>query len=211
MLRPLLFLLLLAGCLPQLAAQEKGSTAGIKVALIPEAVYAHVTVLKAGQGLMVEHVDKESTAFRAGLRKWDLLMQWNGTPVLGDAGAVASMEKSLNDAATKPTPLLVLRANRMVKLTYPGENSVTAKATAKPDGPPTVSVQAQPMGDNKLQITIFYYGEDSSKLRHVTCTGTLKEITDQVQSQASVNRMSDEVLDLVNTALSRLRELQKKE
>jgi hypothetical protein len=121
------------------------------------------------------------------------------------------LTKLLSDDVGKRSQLSLLRAGKAMKIAFPAAKELavdTPKAVAKPLGPPTVSVQAEPMADGVLKVTIFYYIEDSSKRQTVTCTGTIPQIEKQVRKDARSNRMSDEVLDLVDTALTRLRELQ---
>lgn len=200
---------LFLGSTSWLAAQDPGPSLPFRLLPIPEPIYAHWPSLPRGEGLMLERVDADSVVYKGGLRQWDLLLRVNDKAVSGSKEGVAFLNKLL-ESAPGGSRIALLRGGEAMSLTFalPSETAAEEKGVVKPQGPPTVSVQAAPMGGDKLQVTVFYYPEDSSKLRKVICNGTLKEIERQIHKGARLNHMSEEVLDLVATALSRLQELQ---
>jgi membrane-associated protease RseP (regulator of RpoE activity) len=221
------FLLLLLA-LPFLRAQaplvlppdeEKGTYLGVLISPIPEAVYAQLPDLPRGQGVMVNHVLPDSPAAVAGLRRYDLLLEYDGEKI-GDGEQFARLIR-----AGKPdqkVKLGVLRGGKRVstevKLTLGPVLKIVeghrgagpeaeARGTAKSSPPPTVSVAATPLDGNRLKATIEYYQESSGRLRSFDCAGTPTEIETQLKE------LPPRVRELAQVALQRIRalELQKQE
>jgi hypothetical protein len=85
--------------------------------------------------------------------------------------------------------------------------SDSARAALKRVGPPAISVEAQRLEGDRLQITFTYYAHGTGKLERVKCSGSISQIESEVRELGKQNRMSVRVQDLVEVALRRLRVL----
>ena len=59
--------------------------------------------------------------------------------------------------------------------------SDSPRAALKRVGPPAVSVEAQRLEGDRLQITFTYYAHGTGKLEQVKCSGSLSQIEGEVQ------------------------------
>ncbi len=181
---------------------------GLKLAAVPEVVYAQVPNLRLGRGLLVLQVTPDSPADRAGLSRYDILLSCDDIELHRsdqlDPGILAEKHK---DAA--PLRLRVLRSGKELTLRMsPTLLLVTGPtATLKPGNLPAVNVDAKRLDNGRLNVTFTYYSNGSSKLERVTCSGSVDEIKMQVKDLARGKRMSSGVQDLADVALERLREL----
>jgi hypothetical protein len=197
----------LAGFAHALPPAETTTVAGARLGPVPEVLYAQMPALPRGQGVVVEDVESSSVLARAGLRRLDILLTLD-RKAIPDGKRFAAML-----AAARPeTPhrLGLLRAGRplTLALTLPGpEMTAIPKSVLKPGGPPAVSVEAQPLRDGKLRVNFAYYSS-AGKLQQVSCSGSLKEIEQQVRQLGQQNQMPARVQDLMDVALRRLRTLQ---
>src|SRR5438552_15762381 len=71
----------------RLLAQSSETSFGLKLAKVPEAVYAQVPQLPKNQGILVEAVRPNSPAWRGGLRPFDVIVSVDTKP-LADSTAV---------------------------------------------------------------------------------------------------------------------------
>jgi hypothetical protein len=83
--------------------------------------------------------------------------------------------------------------------------SDSPRAALKRVGPPAVSVEAQRLEGDRLQITFTYYAHGTGKLERVKCSGSISQIESEVRELGKQNRMSVRVQDLVEVALRRIR------
>jgi hypothetical protein len=169
---------------------------GLKLAPVPEVVYAQVHALPPGRGLLVVEVLPDSPAFRAGLARHDILLSAAGHGLLNADHLV-----SASDAVS----FKVLRKGRETTIDVPLQPG--PMAVLKPGGPPAVNVEAKPLDSNRLSVTFTYYASGTSKLERITCAGSLDEIKNQVNGLAREKRMSAGVKDLADVALDRIRVL----
>ena len=63
-----------------------------------------------------------------------------------------------------------------------------------------MNIAATPLGGNSMKLTVEYYDDKAGRILSVPCTGTPKEIDDQV------TKLPEGVQRLVRVALRRLRE-----
>jgi hypothetical protein len=86
---------------------------GAAVEAVNDAVRAHID-LPQGKGLLVTDLRADSAATRAGVKKFDILVKWDGKDVTADANAFA---KAVADApAKKAVSAVVLRKGKEVEL-----------------------------------------------------------------------------------------------
>ncbi len=189
--------------------------AGAQIAAVPELLYHHLQLpnLKPGQGVVVRHVTPGSPAARAGLRRYDVLLSFAGTPIRDGAHLVRLVGAALPDAKT---PVLLVRSGQEMTVqvalngltaTEPGVEASVPKGMIRPDGPPAVSVAAEPLAGGKLRVTFLFYSDGTGKLERVTCSGSMTEIQSQVRTLGRSNRIPTGVQALVDVALDRIRSL----
>jgi hypothetical protein len=183
---------------------------GVLVSAVPEVLYEHVPAVPRHRGVVVTHVLPDSPAVRADLKRHDILLAYNDTPI-EDCEHFSRLIRA--DKPDQKVRLSLLRGGRPTHvdavlgrgpaLTVAQNPAPSDKGTAKPDGPGKVSVHATPLQDNKMSVTIEYY--DDGKLRRVTRSGTSADI------DREVHKLPPRVQDLARAALSRIRvlELQK--
>lgn len=183
-------------------------TFGLKLANVPDVVYAQVPNLRQGRGLLVLQVTPDSPADRAGLSRYDILLSCDGNELLKpdqlDLRVLADQYKD-----TAPVRLRVLRSGKELTLRMSPTLLQVAgpTSTLKPGGPPSVNVDAKRLENDRLSVTFTYYSNGSAKLERVTCSGSVDEIKSQVKDLARERRMSAGVQDLADVALERLRVL----
>src|SRR5262249_37387916 len=86
---------------------------GASVEPVSDATRAQID-LAQGKGLLVMDVRTDSPAAKAGLRKFDILLKWDGKDVAADAGAFS---KTIADVpAKKAVNAIVLRKGKEVEL-----------------------------------------------------------------------------------------------
>ena len=201
-----LMLWLAAGLL--VAQETKGEAApqpfpGLKLAPVPEELRAHLPVL-ADAGLLVVEALKGSPGYQAGFRRHDVLLRAAGQPIRADGRWLADLAKT--KAGKVEVALLRGGKEQVLAIAFPlPEGANEPRGYLKPDGPPAVSVQAQPMPGGQFNVTILFYGDNSAKLTKLTCTGSIPEIQQQVQGHAEEQRLPERIRDLVVVAIDRLR------
>jgi len=206
------FVLLPCVALAQNAPQDKSArqaapTFGLKLASVPDVVYAQVPALREGRGLLVLQVVPDSPADRAGLSRHDILLSCDDDelhkPEQLDLRILAEQHKH------SPLRLRVLRSGKELTLRMSPTLLLVSgpTATLKPGGPPAVNVDAKRLENDRLSVTFTYYSNGSAKLERITCAGSVDEIKSQVKDLARDKRMSAGVLDLADVALERLRVL----
>jgi hypothetical protein len=187
-------------------AQTAGPSLGLKLAKVPDALYAQLPDLPKNQGVLVESVKPNSPAWRGGLRPFDIIMSLDSQP-LADGKAA---EKKLRQAkAGQGVGLVLWRAGHATVLAFdphrPDNALEATKGLTKPGGPPAVTIHLQPMDDGQLSLVLIYYSDKSGKLERLSYKGPLGDIERQIHTDAGAKRLPDRVQDLVEVALQRVR------
>lgn len=188
------------------AVEEKGPYLGVLYCPVPEALLDHLPQLPRAGGVMITHVLPESPAAQAGLKKHDVLLHF-GDRKINDGNHLARMIQSCKTG--QEVRLILLRAGREVTveakialgpvLKIAKEEGTKPPGVAKPGGPATVSVTAEPMEGNRLKVTFEY--SDGGRIRSVTCSGDANEIDREIE------KMPSKVRDLARAAVQKLRDL----
>jgi hypothetical protein len=193
--------------------EERGTYLGALISPVPEVLYDQVPDLPRGQGVMVTHVLPESPASQAGLRRHDVLLEYNDDKVR-DCEHFARLIRA--DRPDRKVKLGLLRAGRkesveatlalgpvlkIVQSRAGGrEVAEVPRGTAKSGGPPSVSVAATPLEGGKMRVTIEYYQDGTGRLRTLTCEGTPADIALEVQKlPARVKNLADVALDRIRS------------
>lgn len=174
---------------------------------VPEILYQHLTELPAGQGLVVERVKAKSPAARMGLQPYDVLLRFANRPVT-DVQHLAGLLWALPPGNS--SKIEVIRNGKPLMLSCQVQQAdlpALPKALVKPVGPPAVNVQAEPLPNGKLKLTLTYYAGNGGKLEALTCTGNLEEIETQIRQRTQQQDISPRVQELLDVALRRLRML----
>jgi membrane-associated protease RseP (regulator of RpoE activity) len=178
---------------------------GLRFAPIPEVLLVHVPQLPKKYGLLVEQVKSDSPAQRAGLKRNDILLSYNGKDLKSGAQFAALVRA---DKGTRKVPLVVLRHGKqmtlgvnLARLSKPEEDRPvnTARGYAKGGKPPRLSVEATMLDNGKMKVCFEYRQEGKAKLKKVTYSGSLDEI------EAQVRQLPTSIQDLARVALGRLR------
>ncbi len=176
---------------------------GLKVAKVPDVLYAQVPALPAGKGLLVLEVVPGSSADKAGLRRHDILLSLGKKPLDGSGGLPAR--------AGQKEPLVLIRGGRIVPIAaarlFQAAYPPGPTAMLKPGGPPAVTVEAKPLQGNLMSVTFTYFANKTGKLEQVQCSGSVDEIKHTVKDLVRKNSMSSQVQDLADLALERIRVL----
>ncbi len=178
-------------------AKSSKDASGLILNKVPESLYAHVPNLPAGQGLLVEKVQPDSAAGKAGVKRHDILLSLAGVQLKN-----IEQFTTLYLAEREQSPLKVLRSGKEMTLRLAREEDLP-KGLLKPAGLPAVTIKAQPLDAHKMAVTVLYYGEGTGKLHQLNVSGSLPDIENQIKSQ----EMPARVHDLVDVALKRLRVL----
>jgi hypothetical protein len=178
---------------------------GVRLGPVPQLLYDHLPALPPGHGIVVEDVQPGSALAQAGLRKHDILLSCDGVRIR-DGKHFGQMLTP----AEQPHRLALLRAGREMTLAVnlpAADLDPMPKGLLKAGGPPAVTVEAQPLTDGKLRVVFRFYSPNTGKLERVTCSGSLRQIEDEVRQLGDNNRMPARVQDLVDVALKRIRAL----
>ena len=208
---PLLVLLLALPCSGRAqtdpAPDDKGTFLGVLFCPIPEALLDHLPQLPREGGVLVTHVLPESPAARAGIRRHDILLQYDGRK-LRDSDHLARLIRAGKEG--QEVELLLVRAGKETKVTVKlglgpvlriaSDQRGKSPGLAKPGGPAAVSVTAVPMDGNRMRVTFEF--SDAGKFRTVTCSGNAREIDNQL------GKLPRKVQGYARVAVDRLRQLE---
>jgi len=153
-------------------------------------------------------VTADSLAFKAGLKRHDILLSYDGMSIRDGKHCLRLLA-----TAHRKAPLVLLRSGQAMTLQVsfaPSPSSIThesPKGTIKPDGPPAVDVEAQPLDGGKLRVIFTFYSTGKGKLEQLTCSGSLAEIQEEVRVQGKRQHIPARVQELIDVALKRLRSL----
>ena len=196
------------------ASDQGPAYLGVLFGPVSEALYDQLPQLPRDQGVLVTQVLADSPGEKAGLRRNDILLQYN--------------EKKIRDCDNLVRLLQADRPGRAVKLTFlRGGKEASADAAlavgpaiwtaqevktragdaapgvAKAGGPAAVSVAATPLERGRLRVTVEFYPEGEARLKTVTCEGVPDEIAGQVDKQ----NLPERERGMVQVALERIRAL----
>jgi hypothetical protein len=194
--------------------EEKGTYLGVLISPVPEVLFDQLTDLPRGQGVVVTHVLPDSPAARAGLRRHDILLDYDGQKIR-DCEHFARLIQA--DKPERKVRINVLRGGRstVVEATLtlgtvlriaqaprPAANEPAPRGTAKGGGPPSVSVSVTPLEAGRLKLTVEYYQDAAGRLKTANYEGTLDEI------QAALQSLPPRVVNYTQFAFKRIRELE---
>lgn len=163
--------------------EEKGTYLGALFGPVPEALYHQLPQLPRQQGILLTYVLPDSPAAAAGLLRHDILLTYDGQKVF-DCQRLARLIH--DDKPGRKLTLTYLRDGReakvdvtlvsgpVLKLAEPRVNG--QRAINKPDAPPSVSVNAIPLENGQMKVTIEYYPQGSDHLKTVTWQGNPADI-----------------------------------
>lgn len=198
------------------SASKAITTGGLRLLALPEFFYKHVTTagLRPGHGVLIDQIDPDSRAAADGLQLHDILVTFDGAAIRD----TAHFQKLLQAIPPeKRVALGLIREGKAMRLSAAltpataADSSTTVtvppSASAKPVGPPAVSVEAQALDGNKLRITFVFDSAEKGKLDRLECSGSIDEIRKRVTELNRQNRIPANVQDLVGAALDRIKAL----
>jgi hypothetical protein len=196
------------------SADDKGTYLGVLFGPVGEALYDQLPQVPRNQGVLVTHVLPESPAATAGLRRHDIVLQYDGRKVR-DPEHLARLIQS--DKPGHKLKLVLIRGGRETSAETTlalgpalqiaeapaagGRSGAVAKAVNKPGAPAPVSVAATPLGGGKMRVIIEYYPEGAGRPRTVTCEGEKADI------DTEVGKLPERERGLARSALQRIRDL----
>ena len=194
-----------------LVAQAPDSSFGLKLGRVPEPLLAHLPALPKSHAVMAEAVEPNSPAWRGGIRRFDVIVSLDDQP---PADPKAAEEKIRRDAGARVT---LFRAGREMVLAFDANRPANAveseylapKGTIKSEGPPSVSIQLQPMDNGRVHLVLTFYSTNSGKMERLAYDGPLADIEQQIHIDARDKRLPDRVQDLMEVALQRARTISK--
>src|SRR4051794_5529004 len=153
---------------PAPSQEEKGTYLGVLFAPVPEALYDQLPQLPRQQGVLVTHVLPDSPASAAGLRRHDVLLQYDGERIR-DCEHFARLIQA--DRPERKVKLGLLRGGREVSVEATlvlgpvlriaaasgagaPRGAAVPRAVNKPGGPPPVSVAATPLENGRLKVSV---------------------------------------------------------
>jgi membrane-associated protease RseP (regulator of RpoE activity) len=192
-------------------AFKEGAVPGLKLAAVPDALYAHLPTLDRGQGLLVDGIKPGSRAAELGLKPFDVIVAVGSSPVKSGDGL---QKKLASLSAGEREVLRIIRGGKEFALTVASpasspstDNYMPPKSLFKPGGPPAVSVEIKPLVTGGMEVNLFYLNQ-ANKMDRRALHGSLAQIERQVGDLAQQGQMPAEIHDLVALALKRLRSKQ---
>ncbi len=194
--------------------EEKGTFLGALFGPVAEALYDQVPTLPRDQGVLVTHVLPDSPAARAGLRRHDILLRYDGEAIRGCEHLARHIQ---NDRPERTVRLALVRAGKettldvtlatgpVLKLAQPRVVAVDGvegqRGPGKPGPPAPVNVAATPLEHGKMKVTVEYYPEGGGRPRTLTCEGSRADIDGEIQ------KLPERERQLARVALQRIRDL----
>jgi hypothetical protein len=182
------------------------------LALLVEVLLERTPSLPGARGVVVTQVMPDSPAEKSGLKRGDILLRYNDTPI---GGCRDFVELIRGDKENNKVNLLLRRDRRETKVevtlalgpalrlapaysSTKKDSSDGPKAIAKPLPPSSVRVAVGPLADGKMKVIVEYYQQGTGKLCTVTCVGNSAEIDTELK------RLPERERDVVRRALDRL-------
>ncbi len=174
---------------PRTETDKGAAYLGVLFGPVSETLYDQLPQLARGQGVLVTQVLADSPAEKAGLRRHDILLQYNDKKIHNCDDLVHFLQ---GDAPERGVQLRLLRggkeltADAVLALGPAIKTAQEAKSgaasgdvrpgVAKPGGPATVSVAATPLERGRMKVTVEFYPEGQGRLQKVSCEGDPNEI-----------------------------------
>ena len=190
---------------------------GILFGPVAEALYDQLPQLHRDQGVLITQVLADSPADKAGLRRNDIVLQYDDKKIHDCDDLVRLLQ---GDKAERTVKLTLLRGGKettikaalalgpAIRTAEEVKNGVASgdvsPGVAKPGGPATVSVAATPLERGRLKITIEFYPEGESRLRTVICEGEPDEIASAIGAS---KQLPERERGMAQVALKRIRML----
>jgi hypothetical protein len=152
-------------------------------------------------GVLVTHVLPDSPAARAGVRRHDVLLRYDETPIRDCRHFVALIQ---GDRPGRKVSLTLSRDGREEKVEATLAEGPALRNAQAPRALPSVSVAATPLEDGKMKVTIVYQSE-GRKPQKVVCQGASADI------DGEVNKLPPRERGLVRAALERIRRVSTKQ
>jgi membrane-associated protease RseP (regulator of RpoE activity) len=179
---------------------------GLRLVTVPEVLYDHLPLLTRGVGIVVEQVKSKSPAARAGLKRSDILLTYDGKEIK-DSDQFAKLVRS--DKAEHKATLVVLRRGKEVSLDVAlalackvADND--SRGTTKNGKPSSVTLNATRLGKGKMEVTFEYVLDGHKEPKQQTFKGTLDDI------EARLKELPASVRDMAKVALDQLRARKKR-
>jgi membrane-associated protease RseP (regulator of RpoE activity) len=197
---------------PPAPDSDKAAYLGVLFGPVPEALYDQLPQLPRDGGVLVTQVLSDSPAAKAGLRRNDVLLRYDGKPIKDCDDLVRRLQADRPERVVKlavvhggqettvEAALAVGPAIRTAEPTPPG--------VAKPYGAPapSLSVAATPLERGRLKVTIEYYPDGpAGKLKTVTCEAAQEEIAAKVADQlAKEEQLKERERNVAQEVLKRI-------
>jgi membrane-associated protease RseP (regulator of RpoE activity) len=203
-------LLILSACglltAARAAEPEKGAYLGVLFGPVAEALYEQLPQLPHDRGVLVTQVLADSPAEKAGLRRHDILLKYDGKKIGNCEDLVRLLQGDKPDHSVKLTLLRGGKETTAEAALTLGPAIKTAEevapGVAKPGKPSTVSVAAAPLERGRMRVTIEFFAEEEGRLNSVVCEGAPDEIDSQIEKQVPARERG-----MVQVALKRIRTL----
>ena len=200
---------------PMPSADKGAAYLGVLFGPVSEALYDQLPKLSRSQGVLVTQVLADSPAEKAGLRRNDILLQYDDKKIGDCDDLVRCLQADAPDRTVKLTLVRggkemtadavlalgpAIRTAQEVK-TGNAPNDASP-GVAKPGGPATVSVAATPLERGRMKVTVEFYPEGQGRMQRLTCEGDTSEI-DHVIAE----KVPERERGMVEVALKRIRML----
>ena len=200
---------------PMPPADKGAAYLGVLFGPVSEALYDQLPQLSRNQGVLVTQVLADSPAEKAGLRRNDILLQYDDKKIRDCDDLVRFLQADAPDRTVKLTlvrggkemtadaALALGPAIRTAQELKTGAAPTDASpGVAKPGGPATVSVAATPLERGRMKVTVEFYPEGQGRLQRVSCEGDASEIDSEIAKQVPERERG-----MVQVALKRIRML----
>ncbi len=181
---------------PRIETDKGAAYLGVLFGPVSEALYDQLPQLPRNQGVLVTQVLADSPAEKAGLRRNDILIQYDDKKIRDCDDLVHFLQGDAPDHTVKLTLLRggkEMTADAALALGPAIKTAQEAKSgnasgdvqpgVAKPNGPATVSVAATPLERGRMKVTVEFYPDGQGRLQKVSCEGDADEIDQVIAEQ----------------------------
>ena len=174
---------------PRVETDKGAAYLGVLFGPVSETLYDQLPQLARGQGVLVTRVLADSPAEKAGLRRNDILLQYDDKKIHNCDDLVHFLQGDAPDRGVKLTLLrggkeitaaAALALGPAIKTAREAKNGTASgdvqPGVAKPNGPATVSVAATPLERGRMKVTVEFYPDGQGRLQKVSCEGDTDEI-----------------------------------